>query len=110
MADTSKPKPGKEEAAKPDIEVKPEVPDPAAKKPYDGPERRSKPRTAADDEAFAIEKSARPIFERYFPEGVTTSSVEYLRSVSRFDPRETRVQPAEMWRYRDREIENGERF
>jgi len=62
------------------------------------------------DPQIAIRKLARERIRAYFPNGQGEISDKFVDAFARYDPRETRLQPAEMWNFEDQSLRYGGRF
>jgi len=62
-----------------------------------------------DQEAYN-DQLATQGFYRLIPESVATPGKKYIKAIQRFDRKSTAIQPAELWKFRDPEIETRGRF
>lgn len=76
-----------------------------APKPPTQAEIESKQAAEAAAAAAAAEVAASEYIQSVIPAGIARASKEFIKAVSRYDRKSNAVQPAEMWKYKDKDFQ-----
>jgi len=79
-------------------------------RPKDKTESKPESSTPVIDEEAYNDQLALQGFHRVIPESVATPSKKYIKAIQRFDRKSTNVQPAEFWKFDDKELKARGRF